>query len=179
MKLEDYEIYNVISEQGVFQFTGRINIVSRSSSQLFGAIIMKDGKLINSVYKKKEGIKSIFSLFVDEKTSDLRFIVEPEVVDDFKINIPYPNNKVFFFIQDQLEQYEKTVKLRPPENLSIFINYEFIESDSLLSRDEFRLICTILDKSKVSEIYSSSELLDYEITMAFVSLRKKGALIVK
>ena len=50
---------------------------------------------------------------------------------------------------------------------------EVIESNIEISPQEYSLLCTLSDYNMVDDVYNNNEMLDFEITQALVSLRKK------
>jgi hypothetical protein len=79
-------------------------------------------------------------------------------------------------MSDVIKQYRDSLKFRPPENVKIIIDHEFIEDILPVTAQEFEVLETLTEWSSPFDIYQHCQLLDHEITWALVSLRKKTAL---
>jgi hypothetical protein len=75
-----------------------------------------------------------------------------------------------------LNYHFESQKFRPPENVHILINAEKLDEKLSLDSEEFDLLETLTEWSSPPEIYKNCRLLEHEITMALVRLRKKGVL---
>ncbi len=69
-------------------------------------------------------------------------------------------------------------KLRPPNGLRLVLNDEFVIKGGEIGQEEFGVMKVITDFNKVEDIYVNCPLQEHQITLALVSLRKKGALKV-
>ncbi len=175
---KDHLIY-ILDEQVSVGFTGRVNILSSPAKQHLGSILIVDGEIIDCEYKKIDSLKAFFNLCVDEfEKEPLAYIVEPELVELSKKTIHYPYSVLKRKIATVVEGYRESKKHRPPEGLKILLDPAFMSDDKKVTDSEFKLMSTITDYNKVSDIYMNCELLDYEITNCLVSLRKKKALKV-
>lgn len=169
----------ILDEQVSVGFTGKVNIQDPSSKQHLGTILMVDGDVVDCSYKAAKGLKAFFNLCVDEFDNiGIGYIVEPELIAITKRTIQYPYSVLKRKIVETVEKYREAKSNKPPEDLKILIQPGFIESGAVVSGNEFDLMGTISDFNKVADIYEKSDLLDYEITNALVSLRKKDALKV-
>jgi len=175
---QEHLIY-ILDEQVSVGFTGRVNVLSSINKQLFGSLILLDGDVVDCTYKGSIGLKGFFNLCVDEfDNHDLKYIVEPELIDSKKKTIHYPYSVLKRKIAETVEKYRDSKSNKPPENLKILIQPEFIDQGEKVDSNEFDLLSTISDFNRVSDIYKNCNLLDFEITNALVSLRKKKALKV-
>jgi hypothetical protein len=172
-------LFDVIDEQVAVAFTGKINILDVSSSQLYGFIAIYEGEIITVIFKKVGGQKAFYNILIEEsEQQSFRYVVEPEIVTDQDKNIHYPVSVLKSRAQEVLENYQASKSNKPPQNIKLSIDPEFITSNQEVSGDEYDLLLTISDYNRVEDIYQNCPLLDYEITNALVSLRRKKALKV-
>jgi hypothetical protein len=170
-------LLSVIEEQVLVKFTGKVNVLSKINKQYFGHLILKDGDLIDVVFKRIFGLKAFYQIAIEEHMLEhFAYVVEPEIVDDAKQSIHYPflvlKNKLHEVIQKHLE----SVKFKPPQHLKVTVEVGFLNSRPNLNQNEFEVLDTLTEWNLMEDIYLKCKLLDHEITMALVSLRQKGAL---
>lgn len=171
------KVMEVIEEQISVQFTGKVNILSSFNRQFFGHILFKDGDVIQVSFQNNKGLKGFYQLIVDEYAlHSFDYVVEPELVDEKDRQIHYPFSVIKTKLADVLKQYRESLKLKPPENVKILIDAGFIEDTIAVNPEEFEVLKVLTEWSNPSEIYQNCPLLDHEITISLVSLRKKGAL---
>ncbi len=172
-------ILNILEEQLAFEFNGKINILDANSKQFLGSVYLKDGAVWNVTYGNNEGQKALFRLYVDESSKKpISYIVEPELLDKINQNIHYPFSVLKKKLSEKYEEYKLSEKQRPPNSLKLLIKEGFIADGPSVTSEEFETLCVISDYNLVKDIYTHCPLLDHEITMALISLRKKGALKV-
>lgn len=175
----DKSLLYTLDEQVQVGFTGRVNVLDINSKQLYGNISLFEGEIIHCTFKAMAGLKGFYSIIVAEyENKKFDYIVEPEVIDESQRNIFYPFNHLKGKVSDVVSNYEQSKSLRPPANLKLVVNSNFVADGDEVTAQEYELLNTISDYSKVDEIYKNSSLLDYEITNALVSLRKKQAIKV-
>ena len=176
-------IINILDEQSTFGFTGKINVLLRGNNQHIGVIWQKNGDLIHSEYKGIKGKKALFNLVFDDVDGkeELKFIVEPELVPKEVHNFKYNFTEFRKKVESRFKQYMEFKKYRPPDNLILAVNSNFLDDvhGYSIGPEEFDVLCLIIDYPRVSDIFLKSTLYDYQITRALVSLRRKNALIVK
>lgn len=176
--LENIDIINSIEEQRSVKFTGKINLLS-DSGQLLGSLLFVEGEFVSSKYKESNGLKSFYNMLIDSyDKKGIRFIVEPEIIDSFNRNIHFPYSVLLKKAQHIISNYKYSKNNRPPENVLIMLNPEFVASGEDLSAEEYDLMTVLIDFQDVKSIYKHCNLLEYEITNALVGLRKKSALKV-
>lgn len=176
--MKDYLI-PILDEQHSVSFTGKVNILDASTKQHLGQITFYEGQINCASYRGVEGIKGFFNLCVDEfENIDMHYVVEPELVDPALKHIHYPYNTLKKKIADVIENFKESKPNRPPGHIKILIKPEFLVDGDSVSGNEYELLCTMSDYNLVKDIYKNCKLLDYEITNALVSLRKKNALTV-
>lgn len=171
------ELIPVLDEQAAVGFTGKVNILRSEDRGLEGSIFLSDGQVVNASFKGATGTKAFFNAcveaFDDEFAHD--YIVEPERVSGpFKIHYPY--SVLRRKVSEVISLYKENKGLRPPGELKLLVRASFIEDGEAVSGEEFDLLRTISDFSRVKDIYKNSQLPDYQITNALVSLRKKKAI---
>ncbi|MCP4913713.1 MAG: hypothetical protein GY909_11410 [Oligoflexia bacterium] len=169
-----------IKEQVTFGFTGKINILTKESSQYLGAVYMLDGYIVNCVYKDQSGQRVLYKVVYDdlEEKEDLKFVAEPEIVGEGDILFQLSFNEFKTQAEDEYKNYKDSQRLRPPDNLKLLINSDFLLDGDNISLSEFDILSLISDYNKVSDIYNNSSFSEGDITSLLVSLRKKNALKV-
>jgi hypothetical protein len=173
------KLFNILEEQASVGFTGKVNLLRPVSKQYLGMAVFDMGELVSIQYRKLNGLKAFYKVFIDlSDGEELDGVVEPEIIDDISRDIHYPLSKLREKLDTVIREYQASKSQRPPDGVKLLINADFFSKDDAVSGEEFELLCTITDYSKVSDIYFHSKLLEYEITYALVSLRKKGALVV-
>ncbi len=172
-------LISILEEQHSVGFTGKVNVLDRSSNQIFGHVIIFEGDISQCDYKGNEGLKAFYNLCIDEfDETELKYVVEPELVDTTKDSIHYPFSVLKRKITEVVGNYKLNKENRPPDHLKILIKPEFIAKGEAVDNNEYDLLCTLSDYNLVSDVYKHCDLFDYQITNTFVSLRKKNALTV-
>jgi hypothetical protein len=173
-------LIEIIEEQISIKFTGRINCLKKENSQLVGEIIINEGHIIYSDYLNGSGIKSLLAILIHEfDYSELKFIVEPEIININKRNIINDYSYIKKYLSKNYEEYIQYKDLKPQRGISIFINKDFIiKRNNSLTSEEFDLLCLIYEYSDVDSLYYKTKMYDFEITKNLVRLRKNGALKV-
>lgn len=172
-------LLKTLDEQVQVGFTGKVNVLDSFTKQLYGSIGIYEGEIVHCVFQGVVGLKAFYNIVIEEYENDkFNYIVEPELIDQTKKNIYYSFGHLKNKVSEVFQNYEKSKALRPPENIKLVINSSFVSAGDEVTAQEYDLLGTISDFSKVEEIYKNSSLLDYEITNALVSLRKKQAIKV-
>lgn len=171
------QLFPVLDEQASVGFTGKVNILNPVDSRLLGAILMMDGEVVDASFGGLSGLKAFLNASVAafEDGRAYKYIVEPELVQGPR-KIHYPSTVLRRKVAELVALYKANKGLQPPEHMKLLINPQFVEEGSEVSAEEFQLMCTMADHNRVKDIYKNCELLDYQITNALVSLRKKGAI---
>lgn len=173
----DSKVLNVIEEQIAVQFTGKVNVLAAFNRQFLGHILFKHGEVIHVTFNGLTGLKAFYHLIIQEYSlQNFDYIVEPELVDEKERQIHYPFAVIKNKLTDIINQYKTSLKLRPPENIKILLDAEFMEDSLAVTPQEFDVMATLTEWNTPFELYHHCQLLDHEITHALVSLRKKGAL---
>ena len=170
-----------LKEQCSLGFTGRVNVLLRDNSQFVGEILIKEGLLVSARYNSASGLNSLYRIVFDDIESDnkLKTIVEPEIVDSASIQFQIEFSSFKKEAEKKINTHRDSKSLRPPDNLILKIKPDFIKNGEQLSLNEFEILCTLVGKRTVGELYDSSPLLESEITKGLVSLRRKNAFLVK
>lgn len=173
-------ILEILNDQSAFGFTGKINILVKSNGQLYGTIYQEEGFIIDAATSGMTGVKALLRMiFIDVDQSDfLKYIVEPEVLGDEhrRMKMTYENLKKD--AEKHFQSYLAAKKLRPPSHLKLVIDPEIIVDHSQISPEEFDVLTLLSEWCLVSDIYKYSKLLEYEVTNALVTLRRKKAIRV-
>lgn len=167
----------VIEEQLAVEFTGKVNVLSAQTRQFLGHILFRNGEVIQVKFQGHKGIKAFYQLIIQEYTlQSFSYVVEPEIVEEKERQIHYPFSVIKNKMSGVLKQYRESIKLKPPGNVKIIVEAEFIRSKLPLTHVEFEVLETLTEWNKADDVYQHCQLMDHEITLALVSLRKKGAL---
>jgi hypothetical protein len=170
----------IINEQEAFGFSGRINILMKANNQLVGVIFQYEGKIIGANAGHQKGKKALFYLiFNDVNVDDLyKLVVEPEVIGPSCFMFELSFSEIKSLAEKQYPEFLRAQKLKPPSHLRLIVNPEIIYSRDEITPEEFTILSVLVDVSRVDEVYQSSNLLEFEVTNALVSLRKKRAIKV-
>ncbi|MBC7428927.1 MAG: hypothetical protein H7336_09970 [Bacteriovorax sp.] len=173
-------LIEVLKEQASFGFTGKINILSKESGQFLGVIYQQEGLIVGAQVKELKGRKAVLKMIFDdvESNENFKFIVEPEVISPEIMSVRITFEEIKQEAQTHFQQYLSAKKLRPAHNLKLVIDPEIIVSKDDISPQEFDVLTVISEWCNVSDIYKYSKLMDFEVTHALVSLRKKRAIKV-
>lgn len=173
----EFKILATIEEQIAVQFTGKVNVLATFNHQYLGHILFKDGEIYQVVFQNLKGLKAFYQLIIQEfSLQSFNYVVEPEVVEDKERQIHYPYAVIKNKMSDVVKQYRDSLKYRPPENVKILIDSEFMEDTLPVTPQEFDVLEVLTEWNSPFDIYQHCALLDHEITWALVSLRKKNAL---
>lgn len=173
----DSRVLNVIEEQVAVQFTGKVNVLSSYNRQFLGHILFKHGELIQVAFNGQKGLKAFYSIIIQEYSlQSFDYVVEPELVEEKERQIHYPFAVIKNKVGDEIRKHKESLKFRPPENIKILIDAEFLEDSLPVTPQEFEVLSTLTEWSSPNDLYQNCNLLDHEITLSLVSLRKKGAL---
>jgi hypothetical protein len=173
----DSKLFSAIDDQVSVQFTGKVNVLSNFNRQFLGHILFRNGRIVDALFQGQRGEKALYHIFIQEfSLQSYEYVVEPEVVDETILELPYSHQELKEKMAEALKQYQQTQKMRPPENVKIIIDPEFIEDSLPVTTAEFEVLCALTEWHTPFDIYQHCPLLDHEITTALVGLRKKNAL---
>lgn len=173
-------LIEVLKEQASFGFTGKINVLSRDNGQFLGVIYQQEGLIVGAQIKELKGKKALLKMIFDdvESNENFKFIVEPEVLSSEIMTVKISIEEIKKEAQGHFQDYISAKKLRPAGHLKLVINPEVIVSNEDITPQEFDVLSVVTEWCKVSDIYKYSKLMDFEVTHALVSLRKKRAIKV-
>lgn len=172
-------LLEILSEQAIFGFTGRINIIKAQNRQYLGAISQKDGLLVDAQYNGLRSKKALYSvLFDDLEGAGHKYVVEPEIIESSAIVFELSVKDLKKNVSSQYEQYAMAKKLKPAPGIRMLVESEFIVKGEEVSSDEFEVLSTLCEYNRAEDVYKKIGLMEYEVTNALVSLRKKKALKV-
>lgn len=173
-------LIEVLKEQASFGFTGKVNVLSKENGQFLGVIYQQEGMIVGAQVKELKGKKALMKMIFDdvETNEKFKFIVEPELLSPENITLKISFEDIRKEAQGHFQEYLSAKKLRPAPNLKLVIDPEIIVSSDEITPQEFDVLSVITEWCKVSDIYKYSKLMDFEITHALVSLRKKRAIKV-
>ncbi|MFT6068691.1 MAG: hypothetical protein ACJAT2_003514 [Bacteriovoracaceae bacterium] len=173
-------IFKILREQSAIGFDGRIVFQGNDSGQLKGEVLVHNGDIVGCNYNGSSGKKALLNLAYEDFAELVKFsyIVEPEVIGQEKVQFEFALGDFENTFREVYEKIESSKKLKPPPGKRLIINPDFVCRGDKISASEFDILCTISDFGKVADIYKNSPLLDFEVTLGLVSLRKKGALKV-
>lgn len=173
------KIFEILDEQAMVNFTGRVNILQQTNRELLGVIIVREGDVFRAHYKGVQGLKAFYNIIIETaETLHVDFIVEPEIVGEEDKQIHYPYSVLKNRAQEVLERYSKVAGLRPPPHVKLLAKASILTSEEDIGEAEFQVLCALTEWSKVEDLYRYCPLLDFEITESLVSLRRKNALEV-
>lgn len=173
-------LIEVLKEQTSFGFTGKVNLLSFENGQFLGVVYQQEGIIVGASFNELKDYKALIKMIFDdlENNQSFKFVVEPEILSLDKCRISLALPVLIKDIQKKYQEFQHVKKLKPAPDLRLLIDPEIIVSNDDLTPQEFDLLATLTEYAKVSDIYKYSKLLDYEITSALVSLRKKKAIKV-
>ena len=163
----DLKIVHAIEEQISVQFTGKVNILSQFNRQYMGHLLFKNGEILQVIFQGHKGLKAFYQLVIQEYSlNSFAYIVEPEVVEDNERHIHYPYAVLKSKMAEVMKLYRESIKMRPPENVKIIIDSEFIGDSIPVTPNEFEVLVTLTEWNTPYDIYQQCPLLDHEITWA-------------
>ncbi len=173
-------LIEVLKEQASFGFTGKVNVLSKENGQFLGVIYQQEGMIVGATVKELKGKKALLKMIFDdvESNENFKFIVEPELLSPENITLKISFEEIRKEAQGHFQEYLSAKKLRPAPHLKLVIDPEIIVSVDDITPQEFDVLSVITEWCNVSDIYKYSKLMDFEITHALVSLRKKRAIKV-
>lgn len=168
-----------VADQAALNFTGRINIMEKTTGKYLGRVSLLEGNIVFSKYLGSSGKASLFHIVIDDLELDgLTFIVEPEIVSVAEMIFELDYEQLSAASQSVFQAYLEAKKLRPPDHIRLLIDPDFVSVGANISYWEFETLSVISDYNKVEDIFRESPLLEYQTCNSLVSLRKKKAIKV-
>ncbi len=173
-------ILTTLKTQSTFGLTGKINILLTQNSRFLASIFYLEGKIVNAKYKNFIGAKALKYIILDEifLRPSVKYIIEPEIISADQKKVDYSITEFEQIASSLKKEYAEYISKRPPENLVLNINPNFIISGENISYEEFETLLTMSKYSDVIDIYKNTQLHPLEATKALVDLRKKKAIFV-
>lgn len=172
-------LLNTLEEQSVFGFTGKINLIKSQNRQFLGEVTQKDGLIVDAHYNGLSGKKALYTALInDVELGEMSFVVEPELIEETQVIFEISVNELKQQAREKFEHYQRSRKLRPPDEIRLLVDPDFIIEGAEISGEEFEVLAGLSEYNKVGDIYKNVNLLEYEVTNALVSLRMKKALKV-
>ncbi len=173
-------LMEVLKEQSSFGFTGKVNLLLSSNGQFYGVAYLHEGFIVGATCAQLTGHKALYKMIFEdlESQSQFKFIVEPELVAQGHISIKVTFDEVKAEAQKIYQKYVSAKKLKPAMNLRLVIDPEVIVSRDEITPDEFDILSILAEWCVVADVYKYSKLMEFEVTNALVSLRKKRAIKV-
>lgn len=172
-------LIEVLREQSSFGFTGKVNLLSSTAGQFLGVIFLQDGFIVGAEIDSSRDKKALLKMiFADVESNTYKFIVEPELLSEANITMKVSVDEIKEEAQKHFQEYYETKKFKPAPDLKLVVDPEIIVSIHDLTPEEFDVISVITEWHTVRDIYKYSKLMEFEVTKALVSLRKKKALKV-
>lgn len=171
-------LLDILDEQSAINFSGRVNILG-GKRELLGTISFLNGNLVNSRRNGSNNLENLFYFaFDDLESSTQNYVVEPEIITEEDVLFTLTMKKFKKALSTDYSEYQKIKKLRPPKEVKLLPNVEFMDSAKGITPVQFDLLGTISEYSLVSDIYFHSLYSPLNTTKILVSLRKMGAISV-
>ena len=170
----------ILKDQAAFGFTGKVNLLTPSNGQFQGVIYQHEGAIIGASFGQLKGRKALFKMIFEDvdSSASFKFIVEPELIANEFFTMKLSFDEIKLEAQEIYQKYLLAKKLKPSLGLTLVINSEIIINQDEITPDEFDILLILAEWSTVGDIYKYCKLLEFEITNALVSLRKKRAIKV-
>ncbi|MFA6237159.1 MAG: hypothetical protein WC635_07520 [Bacteriovorax sp.] len=173
-------LMEILKDQSSFGFTGKINLLLSSNGQFQGVVYQHEGIIVGANIGSLKGKKALYKMIFEdvESASLFKFIVEPELVSSEHLSLRMTFDEVKAEAQSIYQKYVTAKKLKPASHLRLLVDPEIIVTAEEISPDEFDILSVLAEYCTVEDVYKYSKLMDYEVTNALVSLRKKRAIKV-
>ena len=165
-----------LEEQTAVGFTGKVNFLKKSDGQYLGVAHVREGDICFCAYSGKIGKKALVTAIIHEmdEYEEFKYVVEPEIVDssegEFKLSI----SALKKVASSEFKKYKTLKKLRPPKSLHVIPNVKIFDPEVEMNYNNFLVLKSMTEYSKVEDIYKNTNLFEHEITECLVVLRKKG-----
>jgi hypothetical protein len=173
-------LMEVLKEQAAFGFTGKINLLLNTNGQFQGVVYQHEGLIVGANYNNIKGKNALFKMIFEdvESTEYFKFIVEPELISQDHMTLKLSFNEIKREAQAQYQKFVSSKKLKPSLDLRLVIDPQIIVNLEEITAEEFDVLSVLAEWCTVGDIYKYSRLMEYEVTTALVSLRKKRAIRV-
>ncbi len=173
-------LMEVLKEQCAFGFTGKVNLLLSSNGQFYGVVYLQEGHIAGASCAQLTARKALFKMIFEdvESQAHFKFIVEPELVAASHVTMKLDYEEVKTEAQKIYQKYVSAKKLKPAMGLRLVIDPEIIVAPEEITAEEFDILTVLSEWCVVSDVYKNSKLMEFEVTNALVSLRKKRAIKV-
>lgn len=173
-------LMEVLKEQAAFGFTGKVNLLLNSNGQFQGVVYQQEGAIVGASYGHLRGKKALYKMIFEdvESTQCFKFVVEPELVSFEHFSMEMSFDEIKAEAQTIYQKYVLSKKLKPSQDLRLVINPEIVVNNEDIDPAEFDVLSVLAEWCTVADIYKYSKLMEFEVTNALVSLRKKRAIKV-
>ena len=160
-------------------FTGNIVLQDRKNGQFMGQVLLEKG-LITDIQRQKglRGYRALLAYAMEAQEKDCLIIAEPSLPSG-KNPLFKNNRKAIKKVEMAIKYYYKEIKdLKPCRHLKLAVKKKILPDEKNLLPWENDLLSHLSQYERVGELYEKSNLLDFEITIGLVKLRKKGLIKV-
>ena len=173
-------LMEVLKDQAAFGFTGKVNLLLVTNGQFQGVVYQQDGLIIGAQYGVLIGKKALFKMIFEdvESANHFKFIVEPELISLEFYSMKMSYEEVKKEAQGIYQKFMQARKLKPSLALKLVVDPEIIVNAEEITSDEFDILSVLSEWCTVGDVYKYSRLMEFEVTNALVSLRKKRAIKV-
>jgi hypothetical protein len=173
-------LMDILKEQASFGFTGKVNVLLQTTGQFLGVIYQCEGVIVGAQFLQFTDKKALFKMIFEDVDSldKYKFVVEPEVIAEDKYSFKISFEDLKKEAEAHYAHYRASTKLKPAPNLKLVIAPEIIVNNLPLTPNEYDILSILAEWCTVSDIYKYSKLMEFEVTDALVSLRKKRAIKV-
>lgn len=173
-------LMEVLKEQAAFGFTGKINLLLNSNGQFQGVVYQHEGSIVGASYENLKGRKALYKMIFEdvESSQHFKFVVEPELIAFEHFSMEMSFDEIKAEAQTIYQKYLLSKKLKPSPSLRLVINPEIVVNNEEIDPAEYDVLAVLAEWCMVADIYKYSKLMEFEVTNALVSLRKKRAIKV-
>lgn len=173
-------LMEILKDQSAFGFTGKINLLLSSNGQFQGVVYQYEGAVVGAQYEQLKGKKALYKMIFEdvESKEHFKFIVEPELLEPGLFSMKMSFDEIKLEAQNIYQKYLRAKKLRPSLDLKLVIDPEIIVKTNEITSDEFDVLSVLTEWCIVADVYKYSKLMEFEVTNALISLRKKRAIKV-
>ena len=160
-------------------FSGNLVLQNTGNQQFIGKISLRIGKIVAARVGSIFGRRALMGLVMHSEENPGKIIVEPGVIaGQGRTCFSSPSAQELDGLEQRLAGYRRLRQLRPPDHLRLGVGASFSSENSEFLPYAVDLLATIADYSLVRDIYRNSNLMEWEITIGLIGLRKKGVLRV-
>lgn len=173
-------LLDTLKDQAAFGFTGKINVLLASTGQFQGVIYQQEGFIVGAQFAQLKDKKALFKMIFEdvESSTHFKFIVEPEVLKPEVVSFNKSFDEIKLEAETIYQRYLSAKKLKPAPHLKLMIDPEVIVNQTEITPEEYDILSVLAEWCRVSDVYKYSKLMEFDVTNALVSLRRKKAIKV-